>query len=93
MVNGTGDPALADEVVARLTAAGLTVGTVTTAEAGVSGIEHPEGESAGAQWLAEALGGAAVLRETAVLQVTVVLGATDSAPLVAAVDALPACAD
>jgi hypothetical protein len=91
LVNGTGDPAVAKDVADHLTAAGLTVGTVTAAEAAASGIEYPESEKSGAQWLAHALGEPAALRASDVPHVTVVLGATDSAALVQAVDALAAC--
>jgi hypothetical protein len=93
LVNGSGDQALADDVAARLTAAGLTIGAVTDADAGaaVSGIEYPEPKRSGAEWLADALAAADLLRVADVRHVTVVLGAGDSATLVQAVDALPAC--
>ena len=91
LVNGTGDPAVADDVAAHLAAAGLLVGTVTAGATPASGLEYPASEQPGAQRLATALGKAAVLRAADVPHVTVVLGATDSAALVAAVDALTAC--
>jgi hypothetical protein len=90
-VNGTGAPAVVDDVAAHLAAAGLTVGTVTTGASTASGIEYPASEEPGAQRLATALGKPAVLQAADVPHVTVVLGATDSAALVKAVDALPAC--
>ena len=91
VVDGTGDPAVADDVATRLRAAGLTVGTVSTATVTASGVEHPGSEEAGARWLAEALAATELLRAADVPHVTVVLGPTDSAALVQSVDALAAC--
>ena len=84
LVDGTGDQALVDELAARLTEGGLTLGTVTAAEATTSGIEHPEGDPADAEQLAEALGTPGLLRTGTGAHVTVVLGTTDSAELVEA---------
>jgi hypothetical protein len=92
LVNGTGDQAVADDVAARLASAGLTVGSVTSADSTVSGIEYPASQKSGAQWLAAALGVADLLRVGDVRHVTVVLGGTDSAAFVQALDTLPACA-
>jgi hypothetical protein len=92
LVNATGDQAVADDVAARLAAAGLTVGSITSADSTASGLEYPVSEESGAQWLAEALGDTGLLRVGDVAHVTVVLSGTDSAALVQAVDALPACA-
>ncbi len=91
VVTGTGDPAVADEVVAQLTAAGLTVGTVTTAEPTASGIEHPADQAPQGEWLAAALGTPQLLRSSEVAHVTVVLAAADPTELLTAVRALPAC--
>jgi hypothetical protein len=91
ILDGTGNPAIPDEVAAVLTAAGLTVGSVTSGDSTASGIEYPDGEQAGAQWLADALDTADLLRAGGVPHVTVVLGSTDSAALVRAIAALPAC--
>jgi hypothetical protein len=89
VVNGTGDPAVADRVVAALRAAGLTVGTVSAGTATASGVEYPAGQQAPAQWLAGALD--AALRTGSGGNVTVVLGSADSAELAAAAATLPAC--
>jgi hypothetical protein len=91
VLNATGDPAIADDVAAHLTAAGLTVGSIAGADSPVSGIEYPGGEEPEARWLADVLDAAVVLRAGGVPHVTVVLGSTDSAGLVRAIDALPAC--
>jgi hypothetical protein len=91
VLNGTGDDAVAGEVAVHLAAAGLTVGTVTHAGSTASGIEYPTAEQSPAQWLGEALHAAAPLRTSDVPRVTVVLGAGDSAALVQAIAALPAC--
>ena len=85
LVDGTGDPALAQELAAALTEGGLTVGAVTAAaESVTSGIEHPEGDPADAEALAGALGLPELVRAGAGARVTVVLGSTDSAALVEA---------
>jgi hypothetical protein len=89
VVNGTGDPAVADRVAAGLRAAGLTVGTVSTGAAAASGVEYPAGQQTPAQWLANALGTA--LRTGGGSHVTVVLGSAGSAGLASAAAALPAC--
>jgi hypothetical protein len=90
VVNGTGDQAVADDVAAALGAAGLTVGAVGTGAPATSGIEFPAGQEDQAQWLAGALA-TTLVRTGDVPHVTVVLAAADSADLLAAVDALPAC--
>jgi LytR cell envelope-related transcriptional attenuator len=90
-VNGTGDRAVGDDVAAHLTSAGLLVGTVTAGASLASGIEYPASEESGAQRLAAALGKPAVLRPADLPHVTVVLGTTDSAALVQAVDDLAVC--
>ena len=88
VVNGTGDQALVDVVVAALTAHGLTVGGITSpAEVTTSGIAHPEREVDDARLLAEALGAVDLLPVEMVERVTVVLGTTDSAELVEAIRA------
>jgi hypothetical protein len=88
LVNGTGDQVLADEVVAALTAGGLTVsGSTVPVEPTTSGIVHPESGAADARLLAETLGAVGLLRVEPVEHVTVVLGTTDSADLVAAIRA------
>jgi hypothetical protein len=92
VVNGTGDQAVAEDVAARLAAAGLTVGSVASADSTASGIEYPASQKSGARWLAAALGKADLLRVGDVRHVTVVLGATGSAAFVQALDTLPACA-
>jgi hypothetical protein len=91
VVNGIGDPTVADDVAAHLAAAGLKVGSVTTAESTASGIEYPAGERSPAQWLAGQLGVAGLLRTGDVRHVTVVLAAPDSAALLRAIDRLAAC--
>jgi hypothetical protein len=91
VVNGTGDQAVADEVVAHLTAAGLTVGTVTAAEPTTSGIELPADAAPQGEWLAGALGTAGPLRQGEGAHVTVVLAAPDPAELLTALRALPSC--
>jgi hypothetical protein len=83
---------VADDVAAHLAAAGLTVGTVTAAGSTASGVEYPTSEQPQAQWLAETLGVAGLLRAGDVPRVTLVLGSADAAVLVGAVAALPACA-
>ncbi|MCZ2828763.1 LytR C-terminal domain-containing protein [Modestobacter sp. VKM Ac-2986] len=84
MLDGTGDPVLAEEVAQALRDGGLTVGTVTAGEAAVSGIEFAEADRARAERLAAVLGEADRLRAGAGEHVTVVLGADDSAALVEA---------
>jgi hypothetical protein len=95
VVDGTGRPGAADELVADLTAAGLTTGTVTMVEGGTAAVEGPAGDG-GAAWLADALGLPELTRDGDVEHVTVVLGpgtATDdrTADVLAAAEALPDC--
>ncbi|MGY5884686.1 lytic murein transglycosylase [Modestobacter lacusdianchii] len=88
VVNGTGSPEAATEVVARLTDGGLTIGEARdSADRPASGIAHPESAAAEARSLAEALGMADLLRVEPVERITVVLGGTDSAALIEAVRA------
>jgi hypothetical protein len=87
LLDGTGDPALAEELAQRLRDGGLTVGTVTAGEAATSGIESAEGDRERAQRLADALGQAGLLRAGTGEHVTLVLGGDDSAALVEAVRA------
>jgi hypothetical protein len=87
VLDGTGDPALAEELAQRLRDGGLTVGTVTAGEAAASGIEYAEADRARAERLAQVLGEADLLRAGTGEHVTVVLGATDSAALVEALRA------
>jgi len=87
VLDGAGDPALAEELAQRLRDGGLTVGTVTAGEAATSGIESAEGDRERAQRLADALGVADLLPPGTGAHVTLVLGGTDSAPLVEAVRA------
>ena len=84
MLDGSGDPALAEEVVQALRDGGLTVGTVTTGEAATSGIEFADTQRARAERLAEVLGETDLLRAGTGEHVTVVLGADDAAALVEA---------
>jgi len=85
--DGTGDPALAEEVAQRLRDSGLTVGTVTAGEAATSGIEFAEADRERAERLAAVLGEVELLRAGTGEHVTLVLGADDSAALVEAVRA------
>ena len=84
MLDGTGDPALAETVAQKLRDGGLTVGSVTVGEAATSGIEYAEGDRERAERLAQVLGEPDLLRAGAGEHVTVVLGADDSAALVEA---------
>ena len=94
VVDGTGRPRVATHVIARLTAAGLRVGTMTTSRTvTTSAIEYSAGTAAGARALAGALDprdGPPYLRaapaSAQVPHVTVVLGATDFAAMVALFD-------
>ncbi len=95
MVDATGRPGAADEVLADLTAAGLTPGTVTVVDGGTAAVAGPAGDG-GAARFADALGLPGLARESEVEHVTLVLGpgtaAEDrTADLLAAVDALPDC--
>ena len=87
VLDGTGSPALAEEVAQRLRDGGLTVGTVAAGEAATSGIESAETDRARAERLAGVLGERDLLRAGTGAHVTLVLGATDSAALVEAVRA------
>jgi hypothetical protein len=94
VVDATGDSAVVDGITAALAAAGLTVGTVTSADptsTPVTGIEYGSADAAAAQWLAEATSATGLLRAGAVPNVTLVLGPADSGTLVSAIDGLPAC--
>ena len=71
--NGSGDAARADELAARLTDAGVTVGAVSDEEAATSAVEYPAGQDAAGQALADALEVSA--QEAEVESVTVVVGA------------------
>ncbi|WP_222193067.1 lytic murein transglycosylase [Modestobacter italicus] len=88
VVNGTGSPEAAAEVVTRLTDGGLTIGEARdSADGPASGIAYPESLAAEARSLAEALGLTDLLRVEPVERITVVLGSNDSAALVEAVRA------
>jgi hypothetical protein len=95
VVDDTGSPAVAKDVVARLEAGGLRVDTVTTgSDPATSAIEYSAASRTEAQDLAEALdpkAGPPYLQaapaSAPVPHVTVVLGKADYAPLVALVDA------
>lgn len=94
VVDGTGRPNVAADVVARLRAGGLVVGTVTKSRtAADSAIEYSTGTRAEARTLAEALDPqdgppylVAAPASAPVAHVTVVLGKADYSPLVALVD-------
>jgi hypothetical protein len=88
ILNESGTTALATDVAARLTAGGITIGTVTNrSDVATSGIESPTAQHDLAQHLADALGATTYLREVpARPNITVVLGTTDSTPLVTAID-------
>ncbi|GHE13937.1 lytic murein transglycosylase [Klenkia taihuensis] len=95
VVDGTGRPGVADELLADLTAAGLTTGTVTAVDGGTAAVEGPAGDG-GAAWLADALGLPELARDGDVEHVTVALGpgttADDrTADVLTAADALPDC--
>jgi hypothetical protein len=82
--NGSGDPAPATELAARLTAAGIQVGAVTAINATTSAVQHPDGQSQQAGVLAASLGLAGSVQPAPVEHVTVVIGAQDSQRLFAA---------
>ncbi|KGH46021.1 hypothetical protein IN07_13820 [Modestobacter caceresii] len=82
VVDGTGDPVLVEAVTRVLTDAGLTLGTVSSAEVTDSAIEHLEGQEEPVRQLAEALGAVSLLRPATGENLTVVLGSADAAPLV-----------
>jgi hypothetical protein len=94
VVDDTGDQGVATDVVARLKAGGILVGTVTSGSDPVtSAIEYPTATRVRAGSLAEALdpkSGPPYLRAAPaaapVPHVTVVLGKADYAPLVALFD-------
>jgi hypothetical protein len=81
--DGSGDPALATELAARLTAAGIQVGAVTATDATTSAVEYPEGQAEQAGVLAQGLGLAGSEQPAPVGQVTVVIGSQDSQRLFA----------
>jgi hypothetical protein len=82
--NGSGDPAVADELAATLAAAGIQVGTVTATDDATTSVLFPDGQVLPAGILATALGLTASAQVGAVDHVTVVIGADDFGLLVAA---------
>jgi hypothetical protein len=87
VVNGTGDPTVAQDVTARLQAAGMTIGSVTTSTAATaSAIEHTAAGATAADQLAAAVGARGYLRVADVAHLTVVLAGSDAAKLQAAID-------
>ncbi|MCZ2836797.1 LytR C-terminal domain-containing protein, partial [Modestobacter sp. VKM Ac-2985] len=88
VVDGTGDPALVESVTRFLTDAGLTLGTVRTAEVATSAIEHLDGQEEQVRQLAEPLGAVPLLRAATGEHLTVVLGSADAASLVEAMATL-----
>ena len=91
----TGDPATATQVSTALTAAGYTVGQVTssapvTGTPADSALEYPTALLAPATALADVLHTSTVLREAQVENLTLVLTPADPEHLLAAVTALPA---
>jgi hypothetical protein len=88
VVNGTGDPAVAEDVTARLQAAGMTIGSVTADPAATtSGLQYPAPSRPDAVQLATALGlPAADLSKAPVAHLTLVLGGSGAAGLQALVD-------
>jgi hypothetical protein len=82
--NGSGDPGPATELAARLAAAGVQVGSVTTAPEATSAVQYPDGLAAPAGVLATALGVAGAEQSGPVGHVTLVIGAGDPGRLLAA---------
>jgi hypothetical protein len=76
--DGSGDPALATELAARLAAAGIQVGAVTPTDATTSAVQYPDGQRQQAGVLAVGLGLAGSEQPAPVNRVTVVIGAQDS---------------
>jgi LytR cell envelope-related transcriptional attenuator len=68
---------VAAQLVARLAAAGIRVGTVTPTEATSSAVQYPDKKGPEAGTLAAALGLGASEQLASLTQVTVVLGARD----------------
>jgi hypothetical protein len=88
VVNGTGKPAVAEDVTARLQSAGMTIGSVTAdPKATVSVLRYPAAAKASARQLATALGlPAADLQQAVVPHLTLVLGGASAAQVQALVD-------
>jgi hypothetical protein len=88
VVNGTGDPAVAADVTARLQAAGMTIGSVTADPAATtSGLRYPATAAADARALATALRlPAGSLQRAAVGHLTLVLGGARAGQTQALVD-------
>jgi ABC-type sugar transport system substrate-binding protein len=82
IASGAGDPAVATRLAARLAAAGIGVGTVTTTEAATSAVQYPDGQGRQAGTLAAALGLGGSEQLARVAHVTVMIGARDSDRLV-----------
>jgi thioesterase domain-containing protein len=81
--NGSGDPALATELAARLTAAGIQVGSVTTIDATTSAVQYAGARTEQAVVLAQRLGLPGSEQPAPVEHVTVVIGSQDSQRLFA----------
>jgi hypothetical protein len=77
------DPALATALAARLAAAGIQVGAVTSTDATTSAVQYPDGQSQQAGVLAEGLGLAESEQPAPVNRVTVVISSQDSERLFA----------
>jgi membrane-bound lytic murein transglycosylase B len=82
--NGSGDPAVASELAARLAAAGIQVGAVAAYDAVTSAVQYPDGQSPQAGALAVALGLVGSEQLAPVDHLTLVIGVQDSARLFAA---------
>jgi thioesterase domain-containing protein len=81
--NGSGDPALATELAARLTAAGIRVGAVTAIDATTSAVQYADARTEQAVVLAQSLGLDGSEQPAPVDHVTVVIGSQDSQRLFA----------
>ncbi|MCV2489906.1 LytR C-terminal domain-containing protein [Geodermatophilus sp. YIM 151500] len=81
MHDGSGDPAVAAELAARLAAAGIAVGTVTPVESAISAVRSAEAQRPQAEALATVLGLAGVEPDGAAGAVVLVVGRDDHAVL------------
>ncbi len=82
--DGSADPVARAAVGARVLEAGGTVGVVTTTQDATSAVLYPDGPSAAATALADALGVTGGAEVGDVERITVVIGAADAARLVCA---------
>jgi hypothetical protein len=82
--NGSGDPAVAEELAATLAAAGIRVGTVTAGDDTTTSVQFPDGQALPAGVLATALRLTGSEQVGVVDRVTVVIGADDFGRLAAA---------